>query len=1023
MTEAELLLRIKTEADLAGLDSVASKAGGMTDKLGGMSKAMGVGLLAGGAAAVGFGVAAVAAASDVAESQNKVNVVFGESAGAINDLADTAAAKLGQTKGEVLNAAGGIGNLLTAMGQSKEKAAEMSVSMVTLASDLGSFNNASSTEVLEAMQAAMAGETDGMKKYGVAITEATLKQAAMDSGLGDNVQALSAAEKQMLTMKIMMEQTTSAQGDFANTSGGMANGMKIIKASMTDAVASIGAGLLPAVEKAGQGISTFLQSEKFEEFKNKLIDMFAVVGEKLAAIDWGKVTDTVISIGEKVGAVFTFLAENPMIAKIALVIGGLVAAFAPLMVILGPIIPVVMSVGAAIGTAVTAAGGFTAVLGTVAAVLTGPVTIAIALVIGAFVLWQAKGDEIKAWLAEAAAWIGAKFTEIKDWVVGVLGELGAQINAYWDAYIAYITAVLTSIAAYVSEKWQAIKDYLFSKLAEIGADISAAWTAIKDVITERIEAARVLISAKWDAIKEYLSATVAGILADVTTKWTELKDKVSQTITDLKEALAAKWLAIKAEIVQTVFDLVSDAYQKFMEIKAKFDSVVSDLKDALAMKWLAIKAEIITHVTNWIVAAHDKFVEIKERLSSVVADLKEAIGMKLLVVKAEIVAKIQDWIGAAAQKVADFKKVGEDLINGMVDGVKAAWDIFYKWASDTFGGLAAKIREWLGGGHSPIPTFIPVGRDIVLGLLVGVQAAFKANSLEKSVKEWASQLRPSAVAALISPRIGAGLAAAIAIVALGGSGSGLPGQVIGGGGSGLPGQVIGGSGTGRAGGQAWGANAIGGSRVGIQQKKADSGETGVRADAFRSGVGGHLAASSSNYWRVFVSKWGVPTESSARKVARQLGIPLPAWLEDIYNPPGGSTVDRPDPLKDPEAAAGVGDALLNMAKAAEDAAAAINTAAAVILQASDLANRRPGSDPGLRPLPGGGNVGGPIVIEPPPGSDVKVSTVEIGAVNTNATFMLDGKVLARAIIDTMAGDTVALDKLGKALGKRKAVTS
>ena len=124
---AELILLFKAEgADAVersvkgiagGAEESTGKVGGLASKLGGLGTIAAAGAAAGGAALLGFGAMAVSAASDVAESQNKVNVVFGDSASKIDELAATAASSLGQTKGEVLAAAGGIGNLLTAMGQ------------------------------------------------------------------------------------------------------------------------------------------------------------------------------------------------------------------------------------------------------------------------------------------------------------------------------------------------------------------------------------------------------------------------------------------------------------------------------------------------------------------------------------------------------------------------------------------------------------------------------------------------------------------------------------------------------------------------------------------------------------------------------------------------------------------------------------------------------------------------------------------------------------------------------------------
>lgn len=193
-----------------------------------------------------FFVGAVKAASDLNETLNKSAVVFGDYAGDIEQMGSKAAETMGMSKNEAVAAAATYGNLFTAMKMGKKPAAEMSVGLVQLAADLGSFNNLPTAEVLEKIRAGLVGEGEPLKALGIIINETTLKQEAMNMGLSDGKAPLDAVIKAQAAYSLMLKQSTNAQGDFARTADGAANSTKILEAQTADLTAEIGKGLLPA---------------------------------------------------------------------------------------------------------------------------------------------------------------------------------------------------------------------------------------------------------------------------------------------------------------------------------------------------------------------------------------------------------------------------------------------------------------------------------------------------------------------------------------------------------------------------------------------------------------------------------------------------------------------------------------------------------------------------------------------------------------------------------------------------------
>lgn len=203
-----------------------------------------------GAALFKLGKDAVAVASDISESQSKVQVVFGKSAIEVDKFAATSAKSMGISKAAYLEAAGTLGNLFVSLKLPQGEAAKMSTRMISLASDMASFNNATPEEALEALRSGLVGEAEPLRRFGVNLNDATLRQKALELGLIKTTKdALDPAVKAQATYALVLEQTKTAQGDFARTSDGLANSQRILKAQFSDMQGELGEKLLPAAVK------------------------------------------------------------------------------------------------------------------------------------------------------------------------------------------------------------------------------------------------------------------------------------------------------------------------------------------------------------------------------------------------------------------------------------------------------------------------------------------------------------------------------------------------------------------------------------------------------------------------------------------------------------------------------------------------------------------------------------------------------------------------------------------------------
>lgn len=227
-------------SELTGLAGRAEKIGG------GMAKFRGpaIGVLA----AIGFGAKRAADdAADLNETVSKGRQVFGAHAADIERWAATADRSMGQSKQAAIDAASTFGLIGQKAGLSGADTAKFSKQFVGLASDMASFNNTSPDEAVAAIGAAMRGESEPIRKYGVLLDDATLRARAMKMGLIDSTkQALTPQQKALAASREILAQTSKAQGDFARTSDGVANKQRINAAQAKNLSAQLGKSLLPA---------------------------------------------------------------------------------------------------------------------------------------------------------------------------------------------------------------------------------------------------------------------------------------------------------------------------------------------------------------------------------------------------------------------------------------------------------------------------------------------------------------------------------------------------------------------------------------------------------------------------------------------------------------------------------------------------------------------------------------------------------------------------------------------------------
>lgn len=303
MAAGTLDVLVRFVADSSKVQSEAAKV----EKTGSRLKtwAKGIGGAIAGAFAIDQVKKFVDAGAELQDAIGATSVIFGDASKSVIAWAGTTAESLGLSKTAALNAADTFATFGKGAGLTGKDLASFAGGLVGLSGDLASFRGTSTEQAVQAIGAALRGESEPIRAYGVMLDDATLKARAMSMGLvkssvdqtklkgaqlaavgalkryndavkkhGANssearlageklklaqdkiakatdgtTQPLTNQQKVLAAQAEIFAQTGDAQGDFERTSDSAANQQKILKAQMEDVSSTIGTALLPVVQK------------------------------------------------------------------------------------------------------------------------------------------------------------------------------------------------------------------------------------------------------------------------------------------------------------------------------------------------------------------------------------------------------------------------------------------------------------------------------------------------------------------------------------------------------------------------------------------------------------------------------------------------------------------------------------------------------------------------------------------------------------------------------------------------------
>lgn len=317
-------LVLKNKVEVTGADQLKSLGDRLKGALNPTNVAKG---LAGGfiaSEAFQFFDSAINKAAEFQDTVGATGVIIGQELQApMEAWAETASSAFGASKQQALAAANQMAVFGKAAGLAGDDLATFATDMTQLGGDLASFFGGSTEDAITAVGSALRGEFEPIRRYGVLLDDATLRQKAFEMGLIDSTKnALTPQQRTLAAQAAILEQTSDAQGDFARTSDGMANTQRRLQAELENVTLEIGEKLLPIGLAFAKFVSdTLIPALQFltDNVIGPMIDGLGNIGQSFReaagdihffAMNFGEQGDRVHAVADRFGIEFDDLKDR-----------------------------------------------------------------------------------------------------------------------------------------------------------------------------------------------------------------------------------------------------------------------------------------------------------------------------------------------------------------------------------------------------------------------------------------------------------------------------------------------------------------------------------------------------------------------------------------------------------------------------------------------------------------------------------------------------------------------------------------
>lgn len=328
-----------------------------------------------------------------------------------------------------------------------------------------------------------------------------------------------------------------------------------------------------------------------------------------------KLQQSLVPLGEKLMELANTIIP-PLVAMITTISGWFEKLPGPVqnfVIILGALIAVFTALVPVIAAVAVSVGGLNISLLPIIGIIAG-VAAAIAAIIAIVQNWGAITEWFGNLWNTICTGIGQMVESLKAWFLG----LWEHLKSVWDGIYNVVQTAVMLIGSILQAAFDIITlpyRFIWENCKEI---VFAIWEAIKSVVSSAINAVSGVISTVMGAIQNIISTIWTAISTKVSSVVNAIKTVVTTVFNAVKSVVSSVWNSIKSTISTVVDGIKSKVSTVFNSVKSTVSSVFNGIKSTATSVWNGIKNAILTPIE----AARDKIKGIVDKIQSFFANMK-----------------------------------------------------------------------------------------------------------------------------------------------------------------------------------------------------------------------------------------------------------------------------------------------------------------------------------------------------------------------------------------------------------------
>lgn len=247
-----------------------------------------------------------------------------------------------------------------------------------------------------------------------------------------------------------------------------------------------------------------------------------------------------------------------------------------------------------------------------------------------------------------------------------------------------------------------------------------------------------MLAAAGEIISD-LAAGIAAQLPGLMQTGMEIITQLAQNLTDTMPAMLDTGAEVLAALAQGIINATPALLTSATEIIAEFMLYLGDHADEIMDTGMQLLESLVIGITDnlpqlitaaagliakWAAALIAHLPDVLKCGAAMLTTLVDGIVRSLENLAEAALACVAKLVGVWDGSMDEWGHIGENIVSGLLNGIKGAWNSLTKWVSDGINGLVSGVKGRLGI-HSPSKVFDEIGVQVCNGLAQGLDRGNK----------------------------------------------------------------------------------------------------------------------------------------------------------------------------------------------------------------------------------------------------------------------------------------------------------